>query len=77
MPHDKVFDNFQYRADLFDDDNNYIPRETFTTVDVSNEFQNNSKTLMTTTPGFGAKKFRIWSYPFPRQSNSLNRIRNP
>ena len=32
---------------------------------------------MTTTPGFGAKKFRIWSYPFPRQSNSLNRIRNP
>lgn len=77
MPHDKVFDNFQYRADLFDENDNYIPRETFNSVDVTNEFQSNSKTLMTTTPGFGAKKFRIWSYPFPRQSNSLNRIRNP
>ena len=32
---------------------------------------------MIKNPLFKNKKFRIWSFPFPRQNNSLNRIRNP
>lgn len=82
---DKVFDNFQYRADFFatkvEGDyqiGDYLPRVTFEKSIVNNEFQKNAeRTLMTSSPSFGYKKFRQWSFPFPRQTGSLNRIRNP
>lgn len=82
---DKVFDNFQYRADFFATKvegnyqiGDYLPRVTFEKSIVNNEFQKNAeRVLMTSSPSFGYKKFRQWSFPFPRQTGSLNRIRNP
>lgn len=82
---DKVFDNFQYRADFFATKvegnyqiGDYLPRVTFEKSIVNNEFQKNvERVLMTSSPSFGYKKFRQWSFPFPRQTGSLNRIRNP
>lgn len=77
MPFDKIFDNFQYRADIFNKSNEYLPKETFTTLNINSEYQIAYKNLMENNPDFRQKKFRIWSYPFPRQQGSMNRIRNP
>ena len=76
MPNDKVFDNFQYRSDIFKD-SLLVPNQTFDTLYVENEYQKSEQKLMIKNPLFKNKKFRIWSFPFPRQNNSLNRIRNP
>lgn len=74
---DKIFDNFVYRADFFED-NILKHKETFSKIIIENEFQNNElDPLLRRGSIFGNKKFRQWAYPFPRQNNSLNRIRNP
>lgn len=76
---DKIFDVIQYRADLFDTQGNYLPLETFNTLEVSNEFQESSKPLMQLgRPMYHTmKKFRTWNTPLPRQRGTMNRIRNP
>jgi len=77
-PHlDKVFDNFAYRADVIDQNNKYLAGRTFSTVEVWNEYQYGSMALSTPSAAFRNKKFRTWSFAFPRHRGSLNRIRNP
>ncbi|MDR2233972.1 MAG: hypothetical protein LBE56_12745 [Tannerella sp.] len=78
-PFDKVFDNISYRGDVFDTTGDYLPKETFEKMIVSNEFQTGERLLkgVTGTSDWRAKKYRIWEFAFPRQISSLNRIRNP
>lgn len=59
---DKVFDNLQYRMDVFDADNNliYMPKETFSELRVANEFQRGIKKLnLQMDDLYLSKKFRI------------------
>jgi hypothetical protein len=78
MPLDKIWDTIQYRADFFDGGNAYLPWQTFDRVHVDTEFQHNKKELGGAIKNnWQHKKFHIWNWPFPRESNSLNRIRNP
>lgn len=77
---DKVFDSINYRMDVFTKDGEYLPRETFNTIEVNNEHQQGIKTLMVSPnkPNINTKKkFRSWGVTLPRQLNSMNRIRNP
>jgi hypothetical protein len=75
---DKVFDNIQYRCDFYDQNGTYLPSKTFDSIYIQNEFQT-SFFLPNSIVGnvFSNKKFRLWSFPFPRQTGTLNRIRNP
>lgn len=78
---DKVFDNFQYRMDVFDyDTGEYVEDKTFSTIEVENEFQKGTIGLNLKDRGLNVrKKFRTWSIPVPRDtlSDRPDRIRNP
>lgn len=74
---DKVFDNFEYRSDIIDKNGVYLATTTFTNVTVWNEYQYGTSVLNKPISNFANKKFRSWSFPFPRHKGTLNRIRNP
>jgi|GEM_PF-4865001 len=59
-PHlDKVFDNIQYRLDVFKDDD-YLANDTFQSYEVFNEYQNGGLLFDLADRGLNIrKKFRI------------------
>lgn len=86
---DKIFDNIQWRADVFSYDSNsneynmLVPEETFNSLSISNEYQNGFKYIMDNTKSTPViekgttRRFRIWNSTLPREANSIHRIRNP
>lgn len=86
---DKIFSNIDYRADVFNPSDAYLPEASLDYIRVVNEYQDTGIVPLTrlksvTNPksyhhnGTNLqKKFRIWKIQIPRQQNSLNRIRNP
>lgn len=80
---DKTFTNIEYKADVFDSDNNLIPEYTFNTLDVWNEYQKGSTVLDFKTPQLSnlKRKYRNWAAFIPRDTLNnkygYNRIRNP
>lgn len=86
---DKIFDNIQWRADVFSYDSNsneyniLVPEESFNSLSISNEYQNGFKYIMDNTKSTPViekgttRRFRIWNSTLPREANSIHRIRNP
>ena len=82
---DKIFSNIEYRADMFDSDNE-LTNNTFDKLKVWNEYQSNEiniqKNELDTYPDI-QRKFRVWRLDIPRDRVSednpygLNRMRNP
>lgn len=77
---DKVFNNIEYRADVFNSNNKYLADESFDTIEVWNEYQKGEEALVFSKfkPSNLKKKFRMWRVNIPRDStNKLDRMRNP
>lgn len=82
---DKTFTNLLYKADVFSSSNEFLPDETFNTLDVWTEYQRGSVELDYKTPQLSnlKRKFRGWAAFIPRDAKGadnpfgLNRIRNP
>lgn len=82
---DKTFTNIEYKADVFDADNNLMPELTFNTLEVWDEYQRGLVELDFKTPVLSnlKRKFRTWGAYIPRDKQGvdnpygLNRIRNP
>lgn len=82
---DKIFNNIEYRADMFNS-NNELTNNTFDKLEVWNEYQSNEvniqKNELDTYPDV-QRKFRVWRLDIPRDKVSndnpygLNRMRNP
>ena len=82
---DKIFNNIEYRADMFDYTNT-LTNNTFDKLKVWNEYQSNEidiqKNELDTYPDV-QRKFRVWRLDIPRDKVSddnpygLNRMRNP
>ena len=86
---DKVFNNLEYRGDMFDTDGSYLPWNTFNKLETWNEYQNGTANLEDTkdNPSNLKKKFRIWRANIPRNTSNKggsdivsyrrDRMRNP
>lgn len=86
---DKVFNNVEYRADIFDmnDQAKYLKDASFDTLNVWNEYQAGVASLenVKNIPSNLKKKFRIWRANIPRwnidtngqTANGRDRMRNP
>ena len=78
MPHDKIFNNIEFRADSWQ--GNTLLDSTFDRLEVWNEYQSGSTNLYSTKdkPSSLKRKFRVWRANIPRDSkNKRDRIRNP
>jgi hypothetical protein len=78
---DKTFDNIEFRADTYKD-NEVSHFETFNTIRAKNEYQDTGEVdlsfIKSGYPSNLKKKFRIWRANIPRDSkNKRDRIRNP
>ena len=89
---DKVFDNIQYRMDVFQvsgfkfqvsgsevEEDKYLPNDTFDKFEIENEYQYGKIDFDLRNRKLGInKKFRIWNFPIPRdeRGDRPNRIRN-
>lgn len=76
-PYDKIFNNIEFRADSWNGDT--LTESTFDTLDVWNEYQHGTESLVNTKdkPSTLKKKFRVWRANIPRDnSNHRDRIRN-
>lgn len=65
---DKVFNNLEFRADMYDDDT-FKPLETFDTLKVYNQHQTTGDVKLETLPVGSAnlkKKFNVWRINVPR-----------
>lgn len=76
-PIDKIFNTVEYRADV-KRDGVLMPNETFTQLDVWNEYQHGTLELNNKIghPSSLKRKFRIWRANIPRDNGTRNRIRN-
>lgn len=76
-PVDKIFNTVEYRADV-KRDGELMPNETFTQLDVWNEYQHGTLELVNRVgyPSPLKRKFRIWRANIPRDNGNRNRIRN-
>lgn len=87
---DKIFDNVEYRSDVFNYSEEYMPNNTFRDIRVWNEYQDSDVVGLehqgrffsggyasTHIPSNLKKKFRIWRINVPRNVKSRDRIRNP
>ena len=80
---DKTFTNIEYKADVFDSTDTFLPDVTFNTLDVWNEYQRGHVDLDFLTPMLSnlKRKFRNWAAFIPRDMKDnkygYNRIRNP
>lgn len=77
-PYDKIFNTVEFRSDSWDGDT-LINTQTFDTLDVWNEYQSGTSTLVNVKgkPSPLKKKFRVWRANIPRDnSNHRDRIRN-
>lgn len=76
----KIFNNLEFRADSFDINNIYLPKETFDSLSVWNEYQYGKSLLVDTKDNVTnlKKKFRAWRVNIPRdKSNKRDRMVNP
>lgn len=76
-PYDKIFNNIEFRADTWD--GNTLTSSTFDTLDVWNEYQHGTSSLVMNRnkPSTLQKKFRVWRANVPRDNkNHRDRIRN-
>lgn len=88
---DKIYDNVEFRSDVFDSNKSYLPEETFTHIRVWNEYQDTNEVPLNlkghinnygsdiNIPSNLKKKFRTWRIQIPRDKKQgiRNRIRNP
>lgn len=76
-PIDKIFNTIEYRADV-KRDGVLMPNETFTQLDVWNEYQHGTLELTNKIghPSPLKRKFRVWRANIPRDNGNRNRIRN-
>ena len=86
---DKIFNNLEYRGDMFDTDGSYLPWNTFNKLETWNEYQNGIANLedVKDNPSNLKKKFRIWRANIPRNTSNKggsgtvsyrrDRMRNP
>ena len=89
---DKIFNNLEYRGDMFDTDGSYLPWNTFNKLETWNEYQNGIANLEDVKDhGYPTsnlkKKFRIWRANIPRNTSNRggsgtvsyrrDRMRNP
>lgn len=76
-PIDKIFNTIEYRADV-KRDGVLMPNETFTQLDVWNEYQHGTLELVNKIghPSSLKRKFRVWRANIPRDNGNRNRIRN-
>jgi hypothetical protein len=84
---DKTWDSIQYRGNRFDDDGRIIRDSTVDAIEAWNDYQRalvpynvltgNLPGLMPRPAYLFHHKFQTWNIPFPRQENSLNRLRSP
>lgn len=77
---DNIFSNIEFISDSFNADNTYISNDTFDTLSVKNEYQQNKINLEFNTGQASnlKKKFRFWRAIIPRdKSNGRDRFRNP
>ena len=86
---DKIFNNLEYRGDMFDTDGSYLPINTFNKLETWNEYQRGIANLedIKDRPSSLKKKFRIWRANIPRNTSNQggdtthrytrDRMRNP
>lgn len=88
---DKIFNNVEFRADVFNGNNEYVENSTFNIIRSYNEHQDTDEVALNiagTVNTYGAdvnipsnlkKKFRMWRTNIPRDTitGRRNRIRNP
>lgn len=77
---DKIFTNIEYQVDMYDSNNKYLENESFDTLEVWNEYQQNKIPLVYSKykPSSLKKRFRLWDAIIPRdKTNKLDRMRNP
>ena len=76
-PVDKIFNTVEYRADV-KRGGELMPNETFTQLDVWNEYQHGTLELVNRVgyPSPLKRKFRIWRANIPRDNGNRNSIRN-
>ena len=85
---DKIFNNLDYRMTAYTDDLGYMPDNTLSSIQVTNESQDTGEVPLTRLKVINnpksynnkeanlQKKFKIWRIEIPRNHNSLDRIRN-
>jgi hypothetical protein len=84
---DKIWDNFQFRGHRLDDEGKEIRDKTISYVEVWNDYQHNfvshdvlsgkGLNLLPQMGYLGQHKYQRWTFPFPRDFGSLNRLRSP
>lgn len=74
---DKVFNNIDFRTEMYDSEGNDIYDKTWTSIYGSNEYQDSYAELIfdKIRPSFLKRKFRIWRAFVPRMKRQ--RLRNP
>ena len=73
----KIFNNLEYKAELYDSSGNDIFNETFNSVRIYNEYQDTGVQTLTVEDNI-KRRMRTWRYTIPRENNGSNaRIRNP
>ena len=75
--YNKIFDTLEYRADIYDSSNNLLHDKSFTTIQVSNEYQDTEEHRFINKEL--RKKFRVWRAIIPRDNRKgkRTRISNP
>ena len=75
--YNKIFDTLEYRADVYDSSNNLLHDKSFTTIQVSNEYQDTEEHRFINKDL--RKKFRVWRAIIPRDNRKgkRTRISNP
>ena len=85
---DKIFNNLDYRMTAYSDDLGYMPDNTLSSIQVTNESQDTGEVPLTRLKVINnpksynnkeanlQKKFKICRIEIPRNHNSLDRIRN-
>lgn len=77
---DRIFNYVEFKTDMYDQYNTYLPIHTFDILQVDTEHQSSTSILLDTLgqPSNLKKKFNIWRAQIPRDSsNGRDRIRNP
>ena len=76
---DKVYNTIEFRADSWSNNNTLLNNNTFSRLDIWNEYQHGSICLnnIKNNPSSLKKKFRVWRVKVPRDSHNMrDRIRN-
>ena len=77
---DRIFNYVEFKTDVTDKNNNYLPTHTFDLLEVNTEYQHGTQVLIDKlgNPSNLKKKFNLWRAQIPRDiANGRDRIRNP